>query len=653
MLYIRPLDAIPAKDIGLIGGKAGGLNKLITGRFNVPKGFVILSTAFEYFLIETKIKNKLETTAKDFNNSIKNAEVVSNKIKNLIENREIPDTLAKEILNNFRSLETDLVAVRSSASLEDSKDFAWAGQFDTFLNTSETELLTKIKKCWSSLYTVRSLVYRQKNSIQEKDITMSIVIQEMIQSESAGVAFSVHPVSQDRNKIIIEAGVGLGEKVVSGEITPDSYVINKNNLEIIDKKIQASKQVLNDWEIIELSKNITEIEKYFNFPCDIEWAKEKDEFYILQTRHITSLPDLKLSLEVKEKNTLLNLGPIEYWAEELTPPLYGITDVLQPSFKDNFLCVFENNTVILYFINERAKEEAEIGYEFFSQNDSVDKYAQRVKEVLEEQKSLTLKKNPSLMEIIEVSRRFEAVYEMTEAVRFRKFEGGESEDIWNRFKKIAELRLELRKATRQGSNTPSDQALINLSKTSGIDRDDLFFYTYYELQNLLINNKKVSSSIILERKDGYVYWIKNGVSSLHVGKTFQEISKLIKGQVENQNTYKIVGRSASKGIARGVVQLILNNKRDIQDQIELFREGMILVTEMTRPQTLAACIKAAGIITDEGGLVSHAAITARELNIPCVIGTKMGTKILKNGDFVEVDANRGMVTILKKAEPTI
>ena len=114
----------------------------------------------------------------------------------------------------------------------------------------------------------------------------------MIESEKSGVAFSVHPVTQDKNQIIIEAGYGLGEAIVSGQITPDGYVVEKEPRQIIDKNIQTQKQVLSDSEILEISELVLEIENHFGFPVDIEWTKEKDKFYITQSRPITTLHNI-------------------------------------------------------------------------------------------------------------------------------------------------------------------------------------------------------------------------------------------------------------------------------------------------------------------------------------------------------------------------
>ena len=125
--------------------------------------------------------------------------------------------------------------------------------------------------------------------MHKQKISVAVVVQKMVESEKSGIAFSVHPVTQDRNQLIIEAGFGLGEAIVSGQITPDSYVVEKQPRRIIDKNIQTKKQALSDAEILGLSRLVIKIEKYFGFPCDVEWSFAKGKFYILQSRPITTL----------------------------------------------------------------------------------------------------------------------------------------------------------------------------------------------------------------------------------------------------------------------------------------------------------------------------------------------------------------------------
>ncbi len=236
----------------------------------------------------------------------------SEKIRGLIESRDVPGDIAKEIKEEFQKMNSEFVAVRSSATAEDGAEHAWAGQLESFLNTKEETLLDNVRKCWGSLFTPRAIFYRFEKGLHDTDISVAVVVQKMVQSEVSGIAFSVHPITEDYNQLIIEAGYGLGEAIVSGSITPDSYVVEKEPRKIVDTNIntqmrglfrnqsggnewinisepKASSQVLTEAQILELAELIINIENHYGFPCDIEWAYENGKFYIVQSRPITTL----------------------------------------------------------------------------------------------------------------------------------------------------------------------------------------------------------------------------------------------------------------------------------------------------------------------------------------------------------------------------
>lgn len=205
-----------------------------------------------------------------------------------------------------------LVAVRSSATAEDSSQAFWAGELETYLNVTKKNLVGMVKKCWASLFTPRAIVYRNEKGLHKAYVSVTVVVQKMIQSEVAGVVFTVHPVTRDKNQMIIEACWGLGESLVGGQVTPDSYVIGKKNWNLIDVNVSEqekmrvlkgkigvreipvpeklkSRQKLDGRQIVNLAKLCVKIEEHYGFPCDIEWAMERNKFYIVQSRPITTL----------------------------------------------------------------------------------------------------------------------------------------------------------------------------------------------------------------------------------------------------------------------------------------------------------------------------------------------------------------------------
>jgi pyruvate,water dikinase len=310
---IKIFQEISKNDASIAGGKGASLGEMTQAGFPVPLGFVMLSSTFERFLDETNTRQGIEKNLVhidvDTRYSIRCA---SDAIRNLIVQTEIPEEISEEIQKAFFELGCKYVAVRSSATAEDGMENSWAGQLDSFLNTTEEAFLENVKRCWASLFTPRAIEYRIEKNFKESYISVAVVVQKMIESESSGIAFSVHPVTENSNQLIIEAGFGLGEAIVSGSITPDSYVVEKNSRNIVYKNIveqtrgvfrqngggnewrdipteKGCRQVLSDEEILELSDLVVRIENHYGFPCDIEWARAGGRLYIVQSRPITTL----------------------------------------------------------------------------------------------------------------------------------------------------------------------------------------------------------------------------------------------------------------------------------------------------------------------------------------------------------------------------
>jgi pyruvate,water dikinase len=291
MKFIKDFKEIDIKDITIAGGKGANLGEMVKIRIPVPPGFVILANAFEKFLEETDIDVEIEARWKKINiEDIESVEEGSEILRDLILGAKTPKDIEKEILDSFKKLKAKYVAVRSSATAEDSKIDSWAGELETYLNTTKKNLIENVKKCWASLYTPRAIFYRFKKNLNKKPVQVAVVVQKMIQSEVSGVCFTVHPVTKDKNQMIIEAVQGLGEVLVQGKVTPDSYVIEKDKFRILDINIpEKEKQKLSEKQIKELAKICLKIENHYKNPQDIEWTFEKNKFYIVQTRPITAL----------------------------------------------------------------------------------------------------------------------------------------------------------------------------------------------------------------------------------------------------------------------------------------------------------------------------------------------------------------------------
>lgn len=314
MEFIRNFSKISKKDVHLAGGKGASLGEMTQAGIPVPPGFVVLAPSFDRFLHETDLTQEIAGQLEHVHyNDISSIERASRVIHDLIHDARFPQDLEIEVLGSFQELGAEFVAVRSSATAEDSAVASWAGELESYLNTTENNLLGNIKKCWASLFTPRAIVYRNEKGMRNTHVSVAVVIQKMVQSEVAGITFTVHPVTKDRNQMIIEACWGLGEMIVGGLVTPDSYVVDKRDGRIIhmntvkqeemivraevgNHKINVpsakqSRQKLNSDEIRDISNICSRIEQHFGLPSDIEWAMKDGQFYIVQSRPITALED--------------------------------------------------------------------------------------------------------------------------------------------------------------------------------------------------------------------------------------------------------------------------------------------------------------------------------------------------------------------------
>ncbi len=310
MEFISLLDGSTELKSTDVGGKGESLNTLTCIGINVPKVFAICTTAFTEFTKENNLHERILIALENIEHkSMAEVTEVSNHVQSLISLGNMPEGIASEILETFTKLGCLYVAVRSSASSEDGRSAAWAGQLETFLNTTRDNVIENVIMCWASLYSPRALHYSvKKGSLRVQSV--SVLLQEMVQSDVSGIAFSVHPVTENTSHIIVEAGRGLGEAIVLGQIQPSTFVINKESREILSRNISDQSKmlicrpkggncwfpVINDLRkyltdeiLLKLTETIIVIEKTYGYPVDIEWCLEGSRIFILQCRPITSL----------------------------------------------------------------------------------------------------------------------------------------------------------------------------------------------------------------------------------------------------------------------------------------------------------------------------------------------------------------------------
>ena len=309
---ILDFNEIKKEDVLVAGGKGANLGEMTSAKINVPSGFVITADAYRDFLkvngIDILIENGIKKSVDDEKKLLNEVEHFRGKIKS----GKFPERLENAIRKKYFNLGNNTrVAVRSSATAEDLPDASFAGQQETYLNVQGIEsVLNAVRNCYASLWGNRAVSYRFHQGYDQTSVSIAVVIQEMIESEKSGVLFTVNPVNKKENEMQINASFGLGESVVSGRVTADSYIIDKSgkiaqvnigsketqiiygDKETVEVAVSSDKRktrALNDREILELMKCGLEIEKHYRMPMDIEWAIKNDIVYILQARAITTL----------------------------------------------------------------------------------------------------------------------------------------------------------------------------------------------------------------------------------------------------------------------------------------------------------------------------------------------------------------------------
>ena len=463
----------------LVGGKAAGLGELIKAKIPVPPGFVVTSEAYRQFVEETGIANYIRYVLEEVitRGTPEEYERASQLIRSKFIRTPMPHKLEEAIVSAYRELAKRIgvdkprVAVRSSATVEDLPEASFAGQQETYLNVvGEEEVVEHVKKVWASLWTARALSYRDSLNIEHESALMAVIVQKMVNSRSAGVMFTVHPVTRERDKIAIESSWGLGEYVVAGKVTPDQFIVDKETLEIVSQRVVEKRKAL---------------------------------FYDPRTR----------------RNVEVTIPASPEELEELRAKYPEIAAIIE-------------------------------------------KYG-----IAPDKPSLAPEEVRALAEM---------------ALRVEEHFGRPMDIEW------------------------------------GIDAD-------------------------IEGLEGIFLLQARPVTTLG-----EEAEAKPAEEEEEEGKVLVRGIGASPGVASGRVKIALT----VEEAAKKMTRGDVLVTKMTDPDWVPYMKLASAIVTDEGGLTAHAAIVARELGIPAVVGTGNATKVLKDGMLVTVDGSRGLVIKgkLKEAE---
>lgn len=331
------LEEAGKEDIATVGGKGASLGEMLRAELPVPTGFAVTAQAYRRFIDESGICDELFSSLNvnvDDSSALIEAE---KKAKKIIIDAKIPEDIEKSIISKYKELceregSQVFVAVRSSATAEDLPGASFAGQQDTFLNIrGEQNVIEAVKKCWASLYGARAIYYRVQQGFEHSKVNLCAVVQLMVDAEKAGVMFSAHP-STGEPLIIIEGSWGLGETIVSGAVSPDYYVVDKQTKKITERRVAIKNamhikdpdtgktievpvpddkkisKVLEDDEILQLAKLGEVVEELYGTPQDVEWAIVNKEIFMLQSRPITTIKKKQEKEKVATSAILEGLG---------------------------------------------------------------------------------------------------------------------------------------------------------------------------------------------------------------------------------------------------------------------------------------------------------------------------------------------------------
>jgi phosphoenolpyruvate synthase/pyruvate phosphate dikinase len=732
MWAIKRFKDISSADVGSCGGKWASLGELMRAWFPFADGFVLTIEAFG--------KNHNEW--------------------------------ADAVYAAYDQLNTQYVAVRSSATKEDGVDDSFAWQFDTYLFVNRETLIEQIMECHKSIDSPRIIAYCESKGINISEIKVAVVIQKMINSEVAGVAFTVNPVTNNRDEIMMEWWFWLGEAVVSGMITPDNYIWSKAKQSITDKSIshQTKKlvldmskwgtieesvestiqevQKLSDSHITQLAQLSEKIEQHYGKPMDIEWALEDGKLYILQARPITTLVTQIPQTNIVPREKVLqrnfpvlgyttgayyefhgiHLWPViwkrdrEIMATYHVPQVFliqdprayyttNVLDIIQDINEDFEKSTDQYNQEIykavriepgnsyddLAALSEIHKLSYGLMLLWFDLVIDIKSYIDKLvpdqsasflwfletpiqkTAIQREQHAINaIRKNNAHNDTIELEQLtydFGYIHQdyLGEAWTVEKYKEllaqedaltshmDESYDISHlseyeqrlirMFKKMVYMYEEWRNAMVRCM-----RAINKTSKKLGIDTDKILYMTVSEFEEMCQKQDKnliLSDELLAKRKEWFVAHFDNGIYTEYTGK--QEVEKFLSEtgimhfwDKKNIAVDELKWTVAFPWYAIGRARLVFDQK-----DANAVQEWEILISPMTQVEFLWWMRRCGAIVTDEWGIICHAAIVAREFGKPCILSAKDATSAIKNGDLVEVDANMGVVRIVEKFQDNL
>jgi pyruvate, water dikinase len=674
------LSDLDSSHVAVAGGKGSSLGELMQAAVPVPPGFVVASAAFERFIRAGDHLRYVNELVHELDLGRIEASQTAAEIARLLGRVRVPDEVASTVEEAVAELGARRVSVRSSATCEDSGTSAWAGQLETYLDVSSEHIVDRIRDCWMSMFSPSALTYGAAHGYGAGQFAVAVVVQQMVASDVSGIGFSVHPVTQEPNIQLVEACLGLGEAIVSGRIVPDQYVVERGSDTIFECTVGAqreglfvekdesnavwrelddrgSKRKLNDPQVIEYAKLLSRIQDHYGHPVDTEWALEDGLFQVLQARPITTLAE-----EYRE-------SVIEA-ADEWQPVVRRPQSLIEVSISTHWFDSRHAEKSLGVYVDRALaiQDDAGMANLFFARQ-AMDACLQRVVDLFQHDRA----------RLIQILKQGHALYRDTEARIEQGAEGFRTlDDAADFFADVAQhttvfphwvlivcerdgiedpevrsLAEELRARTLYPSieRRIIDPMVISVTKALGFSAPEEapHVVTWSELRRGALDRDTLESRLEDARAGRrFVFQTIDGDDQVRfVSQTGYLLMRLAKQRqiVQRSDDNQLYGQAAWPGIYQGRARVVLS-----PDAVgQTFEEGEVLVSIQSSPALMPLLRRCGAIVTDDGGIACHAAIIARELRKPTLIGTKSATSTIHTGDVVEVGTYAQVVRIIQRA----
>ena len=678
---IYRLSEINATHVAEAGGKGASLGELIQAKAPVPPGFVVSSCAFrEYFFQGEPKRAVVDVIQRLIANQLSLAQARA-EIQSCLEEVCFPEPLEVAVRQATDEMQLKRVSVRSSATCEDSATSAWADQLETWLDVSPDEITKRIRDCWLSLFSESALAYGATHGYASGEIAVAVVIQQMVASEISGIGFSVHPVTQEPDIQLIEACLGLGEAIVSGRIVPDQFIVERDSFQILESVIGEQKEAL--WlgdgntkpvwqeldgrgsqpkistsQVREYAGILARLHNHYGHPIDTEWAIENGNFQILQARPITTLAaeyDQSLfdqSLEwhfcVRRPFFLLAASILPYWMDARH------ADHTLGTHLNEALLIQDETGMMNLFSSQKSADEFldRIGYLFQNDREEIIRILRYGLGIYAQGSAVIEQGVSGFADLAELEDFFADVAQHTTVfpawlltyIELHQIDDPEVRSLAEQIRSHSLYPVIERKLLQPLAKQTAER--LGFSQP---DRAcDLVLWS--ELKQGLVTRELLETRLqSVDSGERYIFQLLDGQESFHlVSQTGYLLTRLAKQRqsLPVGDSNELTGQAAWPGIFRGRARVVLS----LDSQGFSVQADEVLVSIQSNPALLPLMKTCGAIVTDDGGIACHAAILARELKKPTLIGTGRATKMIQDGDLIEVDTYAQVVRILEQAQ---